>query len=258
MNARGSLTENQLLAKGDPAPVIAQNEGGASPHLLICDHAGRAIPRRLGGLGLGDEALEQHVAWDIGAGEVASRLGARLDAMVLRQAYSRLVVDCNRPLAEPSLIAEVSDGMAIPGNRALSQAERAARIAAIYAPYHAAIDAAIDARLALGRPVSVVSVHSFTPQMDSVARPWMLGVVHGGDSPLSARVLELLRREDGLIVGDNQPYRLSPTDCSIPRHAQARGVDYLELEIRQDLIEHEHGQDWAAELLARVITGAGA
>ena len=248
---------SRLIQKDDPAPLKAQNRGGSSPHVLICDHAGRAIPRRLGRLGLGDSAFERHIAWDIGAGAVAEGLGERLDAVVLRQAYSRLVIDCNRPLDEPSLIPEVSDGTPIAGNVGLTEKDRAARIAEIFEPYHDAIAAVIDARLAARRPVSVISVHSFTPQMDGIDRPWSFGVLHGDDSELSVRVLDLLRRESGLVIGDNQPYALGPQDHSIPCHAQSRGLDYLELEIRQDLIADEAGQAWAADLLARVITASG-
>ena len=151
----------------------------------------------------------------------------------------------------------MSDGTPIPGNLGLTDEDRAARIAEIHAPYHGAIAALIDARLAAGRAVSVIAVHSFTPVMDGFDRPWSFGVLHGGDSPLSARVLALLGREPGFETGDNQPYALGPQDHSIPPHAQSRGLDYLELEIRQDLIADEPGQAWAADLLARVITAAG-
>ena len=255
MNASGIETASRLIGKDDAAPVIAQNLGGQSPHVLICDHAGRAIPRRLGRLGLGDSEIDRHIGWDIGAGAVADLLAARLDAVVLRQAYSRLVIDCNRPLDQPSLIPETSDWTPIPGNLGLSPAGRAARIAEIFEPYHGAIAAAVDARLDAGRPVSVIAVHSFTPAMDGFERPWRFGVLHGGDSALSVRVLELLRRE-GFETGDNQPYALGSTDYSVPHHAQSRGLDYLELEIRQDLIAEEAGQAWAAEFLARVIEAA--
>jgi predicted N-formylglutamate amidohydrolase len=252
MNAGLMQTASRLIAEDEPNPVIAHNPGGFSPLVLICDHAGRAVPRRLGRLGLAEEAFGRHIAWDIGAGAVAERLGAMLDAVVLRQAYSRLVIDCNRPLDTQSLIAEESDGTPVPGNLGLDAADRAARIEEIYQPYHRAIDAAIDARQARGQQPIVVSIHSFTPTMDGFARPWSFGVLHAGDSPLSARVLERLRAE-GLEVGDNQPYALGPLDCSIPRHAQARSLDYLELEIRQDLIEADAGQAWAAEVVGRVL-----
>jgi len=242
-----------LLTSGDPEPVIVERPGGASPFLVVCDHAGRAIPRRLGRLGVAEAELERHIAWDIGAGAVASELGRRLDACVVRQAYSRLVVDCNRPLNVESLIPEVSDGAPIPANHGLAPAQRLQRIAAIHAPYHDAIERLIEARLAERRPVMLVAVHSFTPTMNGFQRPWRFGVLHGGDSPLSARMLEALRAEEGAAVGDNQPYALGPFDCTVPLHAQARGVDYLELEIRQDLIAEADGQLRIAEKVERLL-----
>jgi predicted N-formylglutamate amidohydrolase len=242
-----------LLGPGDPDPVIIERPDGASPFLLVCDHNGRAVPRRLGRLGVPEAEFERHIAWDIGAGAVASELGRRLGACVVRQAYSRLVVDCNRPLHVESLIPEVSDGTPIPANQGLTPAQRLQRIAAIHAPYHDAIERLIRARLAERRPVMLISVHSFTPAMNDFARPWRFGVLHGGDSPFSARMLEALRAEEGEAVGDNQPYALGPFDCTVPQHAQARGVDYLELEIRQDLIDEADGQRAVAAKIERLL-----
>ena len=244
-----------LLAADDPDPVIVERPGGASPFLVVCDHAGRAIPRRLGRLGVPEAELERHIAWDIGAGAVASELGRRLDACVVRQAYSRLVVDCNRPLHVESLIPEVSDGTPIPANRTLSVAQRRQRVRAIHAPYHDAIDGLIEARFAERRPVVLVAVHSFTPAMNGFQRPWRVGVLHGGDSPLSTRMLAALRAEEGDAVGDNQPYALGPLDCTVPEHAQGRGLDYLELEIRQDLIADADGQLRIAAQVERLLRG---
>jgi predicted N-formylglutamate amidohydrolase len=219
--------------------------------VLVCDHAGRAVPERLKGLGVDETELGRHIGWDIGAGALAERLSALLDAPLLRQAYSRLVIDCNRPLDAPSLIPGVSDGTTIPGNLALAPAERLQRIEEIRAPYHAAIAAVLDARAA--RPAVLVSVHSFTPRLDGFERPWAVGVLHGGDSPASRRMLDLLKAHAGLVVGDNQPYALGPLDFTVPFHAQRRGLDYLELEIRQDLIADESGQARMAERLAPLI-----
>jgi predicted N-formylglutamate amidohydrolase len=242
-----------LLSPGDPDPVTVDDPGGVSPFLLVCDHAGRAIPRRLGRLGVAEPELERHIAWDIGAGAVAAELGRRLGACVVRQAYSRLVIDCNRPLNVESLIPELSDGTPIPANRGLGAPERRERICAIHAPYHDAIERLIEARLAERRAVMLVAVHSFTPAMNGHERPWRFGVLHGGDSPLSARMLEALRAEEGQAVGDNQPYALGPLDWTVPQHAQTRGVDYLELEIRQDLIAEAEGQLRIAAKLERLL-----
>ena len=246
----------RLLGADEPAPVLVTNGGASSPFLIVCDHAGRRIPQALGTLGLQGKDLTRHIAWDIGIDPTGRMLGDSLGATVIRQRYSRLVVDCNRRLADPSLMPQVSDGTAIPGNAGLSPADREARLAAIYEPYHRRIAAELDRRLARNRPSVVISLHSFTPVYAGRARPWHAGALHAGDSALSRAALALLRAEPGLVVGDNQPYRMDETDHSVPLHATRRGLDYLELEIRQDLIGHEAGQrDWAARLARMLPAG---
>jgi predicted N-formylglutamate amidohydrolase len=228
-----------------------------SPFLLLGDHSGREIPRALGGLGLQTTELDRHIAWDIGVAGLGERLSARLGAAFIRQRFSRLVIDCNRDPARADAIPEVSDGAAIPGNRALSPAARAARIAEVSEPYHAAIAAELDARAARGLPTTLVSLHSFTPRMDGLDRPWRFGVLHAGDSAYSAAVLARLRGELGeALVGDNEPYRMDEVDFTIPRHAGGRGLDYLELEVRQDLIATPQRQTTVAAFIARMLTAA--
>jgi predicted N-formylglutamate amidohydrolase len=255
MNASSSESLSRLLSPEDPEPLIVQNPGGSSPCVLVCDHAGRIIPRRLGALGLGQADLERHIAWDIGAGAVAAGLARALDAPLAMQAYSRLVIDCNRAPGRNDLVPEVSDGTIVPANQGLDPGEIRERIEAIHTPYHRGISGLLDGRLTQGRRTCVVSVHSFTPSMNGQSRPWHVGVLHQGDSPLSGALLERLRAEDGLTVGDNQPYALCETDFTVPTHAQGRGLDYIELEIRQDLIAETAGQARMAELLARLIGG---
>ena len=245
-----------LLGDGDPDPVVVSNLAGRSAFLIVCDHAGRRIPERLGTLGLGAPDLGRHIAWDIGIEPVGRMLGDMLDAATVRQRYSRLVVDCNRRLADPSLIPERSDGTAIPGNLGLTQADREARLAAIFHPYHRRIARELDLRLARGQATAVISLHSFTPVFGGKPRPWHAGVLHAGNSALSQAFLALLRAEWGLVVGDNQPYRMDETDHSVPLHATRRGLDYLELEIRQDLIGHAAGQQEWAGRLARLLAAA--
>ena len=259
MNEPANPTPTQarpLLGAGDPDPVVVTNKAVASPFLIVCDHAGRRIPERLGTLGLGESDLRRHIAWDIGIDPIGRLLGDALDAATVRQRYSRLVVDCNRRLADPSLIPETSDGTPVPGNFGLPQAERESRLSAIYEPYHRRIAQMLDRRLARGQATAVISLHSFTPIFGGRTRPWHAGVLHAGDSVLSRAVLALLRAEPGLIVGDNEPYRMDETDHSVPLHATRRGLDYLELEIRQDLIGHEAGQRGWADRLARLLPAA--
>jgi predicted N-formylglutamate amidohydrolase len=211
------------------------------------------MPSRLGRLGLSDAVFDTHIAWDIGALGFAERLAERLAATLIWQSYSRLVIDCNRAPDHPGAIPEVSDRVVIPGNAGLGAAERLARVAAIHAPYHARIAAEVDARVAAGKPPLMICAHSFTPVMQGDARPWHVGVLHGGHSPASNALLDLLRAEGDLEVGDNKPYAMDGTDYTAPTHAWARGLDVIELEIRQDLLADAEGQARFADLFARLL-----
>ncbi len=240
----------------DPSAVIVTNPGGSSPFLLLGDHAGRLIPQSLGDLGLPAEAHLRHIAWDIGVAALGERLAAALDAPFIRQAYSRLTIDCNRVPGAADSTPEVSDGQTIPGNLALSAADLAARRDEIYAPYQGRISEALDERLRLGRPTLLVSLHSFTPVFQGHVRPWRFGVLHRGDSAFSSRMLDVLRKAFGDQAGDNQPYSMDQIDNTIPLHADARGLDYLELETRQDLIADAAGQDEIAVVIAALLREA--
>ena len=238
-----------LLSEDEPAPVVIDHPDGASDFFLVCDHAGRRMPRRLGQLGVPDAEMDRHIAYDIGAAAVAVRLADAFDATLIRQIYSRLVIDCNRDPSVPSSIPEISETTPIPGNVGLSDAEREARRVELFLPYHAAITAALDARAA--RPTAFVAVHSFTPVYKGEVRPWHVGVLYNRDARLSLILKRLLLEEGDLVVGDNEPYFVNDlTDYSIPVHAERRSLPYLELEIRQDLIANEAGQrEWAARLI---------
>lgn len=247
----------RLLGPDDPTPFEVRRADGASPFLIVCDHAGRDIPQALGDLGLSQEVRDQHIGWDIGAADVAERLGAALGACTIRQAYSRLVIDCNRPPSHPQAVIAVSDGVVIPANAGLHPDEVAKRVQEIHAAYHAQIDSLLDERAARGQRTLMISVHSFTPQMAGFARPWIYGVLHDGASPFSHAVLALLQGQSGVVVGDNEPYQLEPmVDYTVPHHAQPRGLDYLELEIRQDTIASAQGAQAAADLLASLLPKA--
>ena len=231
-----------------------RNAGGASPFLLVGDHAGREIPRSLGDLGLPAAALDAHIACDIGVAGLGALISDALDATFIAHRYSRLVIDCNRDPARPDSVAEVSDGIPIPGNAKLSDQARAGRVDEVFWPYHACIEAELDARAAARRRTILISLHSFTPVMDRKPRPWRFGVLHMGDSPFSDAVLDGLRGALGPdVVGDNEPYRMDGADYTAPRHAIARGLDYLELEVRQDMIADPAGQAAAAALLVPLL-----
>lgn len=198
--------------------------------------------------------MDRHIAWDIGVAGLGVRLAQALDAVFIRQAYSRLVIDCNRRPGAAGSIPEISDGVTIPANADLDAGEIAARHDEIYLPYQDAIAAELDRRAP--EPTLLVSLHSFTPVFQGHARPWRIGVLHRGDSRLSDRMLVLLRRELGAAAGDNQPYRMDEVDNTVPLHADPRGLDYLELEVRQDLIADPDGEAWAAGLIAALLTEA--
>ncbi len=223
-----------VLETGDPPAVRIINPQGRSPFLLIGDHAGNLIPRRLETLGLSEADRARHIAWDIGVGALGEALAARLDAVFVRQTFSRLVIDCNRDPQAADAVPEASDGTAIPGNAGLSEAARAARVAAIHAPYQQAITSEIARRAEEGLETILVSLHSFTAALAGQgARPWHIGVLHDGrNDGFARRLLAGLMGAPGLIVGDNEPYRMDATDHTVPRHAFP-ALAYVELEVAQ-------------------------
>jgi predicted N-formylglutamate amidohydrolase len=247
------MTRPCLLEPDEPPPCELHNPNGSAPLLIVCDHAGHALPRALGSLGVSAEDLRSHIAWDIGAADVARRLGESLDAPVFLQRYSRLVIDCNRPLAAPDSIPEASGGVEIPGNRGLELEQATARVEAIFRPYHARI-----AEFLASRPRQrLISMHSFTPVLYGVARRMHAGVLYERDARLAARVLARLREEPDLVVGDNEPYAASAeTDYAIMEYGERRGALYVELEVRQDLLAEAAGREQWAERLARVLRAA--
>jgi predicted N-formylglutamate amidohydrolase len=241
----------KLLADDEPEPVVAKRIDGASPFFLTCDHAGKIIPRSLGRLGVPESELGRHIAWDIGIAAVSERISDALDAALVMQIYSRLVIDCNRDPLVPSSICEISESTPVPGNMNLDPEDRRARQKEILEPYHARITSELDRRQEAGRPAILVAMHSFTPVFKEISRPWHVGVLHNRDTRLAEIMLDLFRREDGLVVGDNEPYFVSDlTDYGIPVHGEKRGLPHIELEIRQDLITEEKGQrEWADRLI---------
>jgi predicted N-formylglutamate amidohydrolase len=249
----------KLLQESDPAPVRVLRESGRSDLFLTADHAGRVIPRRLGRLGLPADELIRHIGWDIGIASVTEHLSAALDATAVLQTYSRLVIDCNRDPAVASSVPEVSEITEVPGNRDLTAVERAARRAEIFAPYHARISGLLDARQAAARRTIYIAMHSFTPMFKGESRAMKVGVLYNRDARLANIMLDLLRAEGDLEVGDNAPYAVSDvTDYGVPVHAERRGLPHVEIEIRQDLIANEAGQAAWAERFVRLLRVAEA
>jgi predicted N-formylglutamate amidohydrolase len=246
------------LGPEDPAPFTRINPEGKPRFVLTCDHASRAVPNHMDGLGLAGDDLSRHIAWDIGAADVTRHLAERLDAPAFIAGFSRLVIDCNRPLTSPTSIPTVSDGSKIPANRGVSAAEAAARADALYWPYHRQTANAFDALIEAGEIPIFVAVHSFTPKLDGgEPRPWHIGLLweHDGRlvAPLQTAFSSLV---PGICIGDNEPYAIiGPSDYSIPEHGQARGLPHIEIEIRQDLINTEEGAAlWAGHLAEALET----
>jgi predicted N-formylglutamate amidohydrolase len=249
--AREGREVYKLLAPDEPPPFFVHRPEGASPFFITCDHAGNLIPKRLGTLGLEPLHLARHIAWDVGASGLCRRLSALLDATVVTQTYSRLVIDCNRSPDRYDSMAPLSEDTEIPGNRSILEPEAEARAREIFLPYHEAISELLDARQAAGRPTVLIAMHSFTPVYHGVSRPWHIGLLYNRD-PRLARILEDIMSEDpALCIGDNEPYAISDeSDYGIPVHGEKRGFPSIEIEMRHDLIETVEGQARWAERLA--------
>jgi len=225
--------------------------------MIVCDHASNSVPVALDRLGLAAESFEDHIAWDIGARDVAAFLQQRFDAASVFAGYSRLVVDLNRSLADGSAFPAVSDGVLIPGNLGMSGADRIARAAALYDPYHAEIDRLVQSMSSAAHGPVFVAIHSFTPSYCRTKRHWDVGVLWDKDPRLAIPMLEYLRSIDGLVVGDNEPYSgRHPADYSIDYHAEPRGIAHVGIEIRQDLLADRSGRERWGEILGHALERA--
>jgi len=243
-----------LLGEYDPAPFRVLQGQPESPYIVICDHAGRSIPRALGSLGLSDADLQRHIAWDIGAAALSRRLANELGAWVILQEYSRLVIDCNRPLTSPDSIAQKSEDTVVPGNLAISPEQAEARAHCIFGPYHARISRELTERASRGQASILIFLHTFTPTFRGVARPWHAGVLRNRDGRLALPLLRALRADPQLMVGDNEPYAASEqTDYGMIEHGERRGLPHVELEVRQDLLADVEGQEAWARRLTRAL-----
>ena len=246
-----------LLAADEPQPVTVTNEGGRSPFVIVADHAGKYLPRRLQMLGLQQAECERHIAWDIGTGAVCCLIGDALDAVVIQQNYSRLAIDCNRMPGSETSIVELSELTTVPGNIGLSKAQVEGRVREIFQPYHDRIAGELDRRRQAGRPTALIAVHSFTPVFKAAVRPWHVGVLYNRDPRFANVLMDLLRCEQGLVVGDNEPYSVTDaTDYTIPIHGEQRDLHHAAIEIRQDLIADEAGQRKWAALFAQLLPQA--
>lgn len=244
-----------LIGPEDPAPVRCLNPTAERPVLLLADHAGRAVPRALKSLGLEPESLSRHIAWDIGIAEVTERLSARLQATAMLGVYSRLIVDLNRALEDPTAIPVISDTVVIPANRKLDRYDIEARVRSFFDPYHQAVAQWVAGRQSRGQAPALISLHSFTPVMHDFARPWQIGILWDRDPRLPLPLMAALAAQDpSLCIGDNQPYSGRNTGGgTLETHATPAGLPCVLIEIRQDLIDTPEGAAFWADRLAEPL-----
>ncbi|MGB0749033.1 MAG: N-formylglutamate amidohydrolase [Magnetospiraceae bacterium] len=250
-----SAPDSELLTGEDPAPFEVINPDSLRPLLLICDHASRVVPAQLGRLGVAESIFDLHVAYDIGAAAVTRGIAARLGLTAVLNGYSRLVIDCNRQPGDPQSIPETSDDIPIPGNAALSEHDQLRRETAIFRPYHGAISERVTHLWrSTGKPPALFSIHSFTPHMNGEARPWDAGLLWNRDPRIAVPLMESLRIEQDLMIGDNEPYSGRDVAYSIDVHAGAAGLANAAIEIRQDLLLDEAGIVRWIDLLSEALS----
>jgi len=228
--------DGPLLAADEP-PAAEWREGRADPFVFVCEHASNRVPVALGDLGLAADQFERHIAWDPGAALVTRGLADRFGGGTILQRYSRLVIDCNREPHLDDAMPVVSEDTTIPGNQHLGEDQKRRRIAAVWAPFHAAIDRVLNHRVAARKPTVLVTIHSFTPVYRGVRRPWHVGLISTTDRRLAEPMLAFLRRDRDLVVGDDEPYSAKDNvDYTIRRHGRDRGLPHVMIEIRNDLL----------------------
>ncbi|BCH34255.1 N-formylglutamate amidohydrolase [Mesorhizobium sp. L-8-10] len=248
-----------VLSELDPEPVEVVNPDGGSRFFITCEHAGRAVPASLGDLGVSDSEMDRHIAYDVGAEGFSRRLSALLDAPLVLQRYSRLVIDCNRPLEAADCIPEVSDRTPVPANAGLGVEHRRRRFEEIHQPFHRKVAQMLDKRAASAEETILVSAHSFTPKLvGGTSRPWFVGALSNRDASFAEAFLaELGSARPDVPCAHNQPYIVDDlSDYTIPVHGEGRGLPHVLLEIRNDLISDRDGQERWATLVAAVLAAA--
>ena len=242
------MLATRLLCEDDPDPVFGRS--GRSDWLLTVEHAGRGVPSRLGDLGLPEAEIDRHIGWDPGALDLAQALANRLEATLIAQRYSRLVIDCNRPWHAPDLVPEFSDGTAIPANRT-EDGDRKMRWDEIHAPFHAAVADALDRGAR-----RLMAVHTYDPQRrsDAAPRSWPIGLLARVPNPLIEALTSHLACDARVApLGINQPYQIEDgSDYTIPIHAEARGIPHVMIEVRNDFLRDAD----SVEAMAETIFGA--
>jgi predicted N-formylglutamate amidohydrolase len=243
-----------LIGPGDPPPYMTYNDHGQTKLLLVADHASPFFPAAMNQLGLADWVLERHVAWDIGSDQLTRFLADELDAPAVLAGFSRLIVDPNRQLTDPSAFVEVSDGIAIPGNLELSEEQKSLRVQSFFQPYHEAIANRLDQFQSRGIVPAFISVHTCTPVFDRIVRPWHIGIMWDRDPRIAIPLMENLGGMDGVCIGDNEPYSgRHPHDFTVDFHAEPAGLPHVGIEVRQDLVSDDEGAHKWAGILAGAL-----
>ena len=225
----------------------------SSQALVLCDHASNAMPPEFGTLGLAPSQLERHIAYDIGAAWLTRRLAARLHCPALLTSFSRLLIDPNRGLDDPTLVMRLSDGAIVPGNARLDDNQITERITRFYNPYDEAMAKTVKTGMEQGCPPAIISVHSFTPVWKGALRPWHVGLLWDRDARLAEPLFKALRADTNLVVGDNEPYDGWLEGDTIDRHATCHGLPNVLIEVRQDLIATRATAEAWADRLADAI-----
>lgn len=247
---------DSLIGPGDPPPFMTYNEHGTADVLLVADHANPFFPAALNQLGLADWVLEEHVAWDIGADELARCLADELDAQAVLAGFSRLIIDPNRRLDDAGSIPGISDGIAIPGNMGLDDEARNRRVQSFFRPYHDEISKRLDAFRDRGIVPAVIAVHTCTPVFDRVVRPWHIGIMWDKDPRIPRHLFRYFENHPEICFGDNEPYSgRHPHDFTIDHHAETAGYPHVGFEVRQDLVSDAAGARKWAGVLARALAG---
>jgi predicted N-formylglutamate amidohydrolase len=247
----------RVLSVGEPSPVLGERWTGESSFVIAVDHASPVIPRRLGDLGLPPSELQRHVAWDVGALDVARWVSEELDAPLVAQNYSRLVIDCNRYPDTETSIPRMAECLEVPGNIGLSEAEVLTRREEIFEPYHAALRTLLDERQTANRPTILLALHTMTAVFKGVSREMHAAVLYGLDRRFAGVMLDALREDRELLIADNEPYTVvHGVHYTMPVHAESRGLPHVEVEIRQDLVSETAGQIAWAERVCRALLDA--
>jgi len=241
---------SKILAAGEPPPFQVLNPRGGGAGLIICDHSSNLVPRSLKGLGLNTSDLSRHIGWDIGTEDIGRRLSKILDMPAVLAGYSRLVVDLNRAPHHCECVPEASDGTVITANVGISKQARERRLREIFWPYQKQVGRQVDRFVRKKRTPLLLAIHSFTPELNEVKRPWHIAVLWNKQEKIAKRLIEEIRRKyPGLLVGGNEPYTLKNerfSGSTLCRHAEERNLPYVFVEFRQDLVDtREKAVQWA-------------